>query len=119
KMLGGGMRQAGVLAAGALYALRNNQSRLADDHRHARFFAENIASCEGITLDLESVQTNIILFEVPGSAEELCERARQRGVLLSAMGPKSVRAVTHLDVSFDEVREAASSIKQLLDGGWG
>ncbi|MGE0326539.1 MAG: low specificity L-threonine aldolase [Polyangiaceae bacterium] len=119
KMLGGGMRQAGILAAGALYALRNNQSRLVDDHRHARFFAENISGCRGVRLDLDSVQTNIVLFEVPGSAEELCALAKESGVLLSAMGPRSVRAVTHLDVSFDEVREAASSVARLLEGGRG
>ncbi len=114
KMLGGGMRQAGLLAAGALHALKHNRARLVDDHRHARFFAETIAACPGVDLDLESVQTNIVLFEVEGSADALCKRAAKRGVLISAMGPRSVRAVTHLDVSFDEVGKAASLVADLL-----
>lgn len=114
KMLGGGMRQSGILAAGALYAVRHNRERLVDDHRHARFFAETIAGCPGVSLDLESVQTNIVLFDIQGDAEVLCKGARERGVLISAMGPSSVRAVTHLDVSFDEVREAATAVAAVL-----
>ena len=67
-----------------------------------------------MTLDLESVQTNIVLFQVQGSADALCRRAADQGVLLSAMGARSVRAVTHLDVSFDEVKNAAGLVADLL-----
>lgn len=108
KMLGGGMRQAGVLAAGALFALRHHRERLVEDHRAAKILAERIAATPGLSVDLASVQTNIVYFELNAPrAEQLVNLAREQGVLLHAMGASSVRAVTHLDVSLDQVAQAA------------
>jgi threonine aldolase len=102
KMLGGGMRQAGILAAAGLYALEHNVARLADDHAHARRFAEILARAPGVRLDLASVETNIVIWdllpEVPFDAAEYVKRTRERGLLLNAVGARRLRAVTHLDV---------------------
>jgi threonine aldolase len=102
KMLGGGMRQAGILAAAGLYALEHNVQRLADDHANARRFAEALARLPGIVLDLASVETNIVIWdlspEVPLDAAEFVKRARAAGLLLNAIGARRIRAVTHLDV---------------------
>ena len=98
KMFGGGFRQAGIIAAGALYAVDHHRDRLADDHVHARRFAEAINQLDGITVDLESVQTNIVFFDVadaPGFAATL----RERGVDTLSLAPTRIRAVFHLDVS--------------------
>jgi threonine aldolase len=102
KMFGGGMRQAGILAAAGLYALDHNIARLAEDHANARRLAEAIAALPGIRLDPETVQTNIIIFEVEerlGTAAQLVQRLRDAGVWLLATGPQQARAVTHLDVA--------------------
>jgi threonine aldolase len=110
RMFGGAMRQAGILAAAGLYALDHNVARLAEDHANARLIAERLAAVPGILLDLASVQTNIIVFRlapaVPDAAT-IVGRARAAGVLVSALGPRVVRAVTHLDVSAAECRRAA------------
>jgi threonine aldolase len=102
KMLGGGMRQAGILAAAGLYALEHNVQRLAEDHANARRFAETLARLPGIALDLASVETNIVIWdlqpEVPIDAAEFVKRARTAGLLLNAIGTRRIRAVTHLDV---------------------
>ena len=102
KMLGGGMRQAGILAAAGLYALEHNVKRLADDHANARRFAEAIARLPGIAVELASVETNIVIWdllpEVPIDAADFVTRARAAGLLLNAIGARRIRAVTHLDV---------------------
>jgi len=102
KMLGGGMRQAGVLAAAALYALDHNVERLIEDHRNARMLAERLAEVPGLTVDLAGVQTNILMVDVNDPlppAAAFAERLRGRGVLCLAIGPSRLRLVTHLDVS--------------------
>lgn len=115
KMLGGGMRQAGVLAAAALYALENNFERLAEDHENASRLAQNLAGMPGIEVDLDSVQTNIIMAHLPViGADDLVEELRQRGVLIHAITPDSIRLVTHLDVSAADVDRASSIIDQTL-----
>src|SRR5262249_14937915 len=108
KPLGGGMRQAGIIAAGALYALENNVERLAEDHAHARLIAEAIRKAPGLSLDPEFVDTNIVFFKVDeelGTAAAFCARLRDEGVHMMALGPQRIRAVTHLDVSREQAEQ--------------
>lgn len=118
KQLGGGMRQAGIIAAGALYALRHHVTRLVEDQARAKAMAERIAGAPHVAFDPASVQTNIVLFDLlpsaPCDAEAFCARLAGEGVLLSAMGPRRVRAVTHLDVTEGECRAAADAIRAAL-----
>jgi threonine aldolase len=118
--LGGAMRQNGIFAAAALHGLDHHLDRLAEDHANARAFAEQLAAAAPVQLDLASVQTNIIVFHLPASvaidAPTLTARARERGVLLNAFGPRTVRAVTHLDVSGAQCRQAAQVLAALLNG---
>ena len=101
KRLGGGWRQAGVLAAAGLYALDHHIERLADDHAHARMLADAAG------VDPRTVDTNIVVITTDDAAG-LVDRCRDEGVLVSAVGPQVVRAVTHLDVSPEAARRAAS-----------
>jgi threonine aldolase len=100
KALGGGMRQAGVLAAAGLIALEQGPARLHEDHANARLLAEALAHIEGVAIDVDLVETNIVIFQLTGgrSAAELVARLKARGVLASAFGPDAIRLVTHLDV---------------------
>lgn len=108
RMLGGAMRQAGILAAGALYALENNLEKLAHDHEKARAFAEIAAGAPHSTVDLPLVETNIVPVRTrPALADHAVELAKQRGLLIGTIAPGVIRAVTHLDVSLEEVRRAA------------
>jgi threonine aldolase len=116
KVLGGAMRQAGIIAAGALYALEHNIQRLAEDHEKAQVLAEAIRARPGLTLEPEQVDTNIVIFRVAeelGTAADLCTRLRDRGVLVYDIGRQRVRAVTHLDVSRDEVQRAAETLREV------
>jgi threonine aldolase len=121
RMAGGAMRQAGILAAAGSYALANNVERLADDHANARILAEELLRGDDVVLDLATVQTNIVVFElvdrtgVP-DAVTFVERCRERGVLLNPFGPRTVRAVTHLDVGSDQCRAAAKVMRAVADG---
>ncbi|WP_437726867.1 low-specificity L-threonine aldolase [Sorangium sp. So ce861] len=124
KMLGGGMRQAGVLAAAALYALAHHQGRIAEDHEAARAIARAMrdaarraarpgASAQPATI--EEPETNILYVDTPGiPAERLVDAARRRGVLVGATGKSTVRAVTHLDVAPEQVAPAASALAEAL-----
>lgn len=100
KMWGGGMRQAGILAAGALHALRSHRARLADDHANAKRFAEALGGVAGLGVDLGAVETNIVNVDVEGDvlADAVSARARELGLLLNPTGPRRLRAVMHLDV---------------------
>ncbi len=99
RRMGGAMRQSGILCAGALHALDHHRARLADDHANARRLAHGIAEMSGLSIDPTTVETNIVVFDVDsGGAEAFCARAAGAGVLVSAVGPTSVRAVTHLDL---------------------
>ncbi len=115
KMLGGGMRQSGFLAAGALYALDHHVERLAQDHARARELASRIAAIGGLTVNPSPahVESNMVFFDVAeslGDARTLCERVHGLGVRLIPMGPRRVRAVLHLDVPDDVVDRAAKAI---------
>lgn len=117
KIFGGGMRQIGILAAGALFALDRNLERLKEDHDKAKWLAKQLSDIPGIKLDLNSVQTNIIIFSLSGRTEssvELISKLKARGILISEMGISTLRAVTHLDVSMDQIKEASAVIKSLL-----
>jgi threonine aldolase len=113
KMLGGGMRQAGILAAGALYAIEHQRERLVEDHRNARLFADTLQGAEGIELR-RPVETNIVTFDVTRiTAEEMVNRAKPHGVLMNAVGKHTLRAVTYLGVSEAEVKRAAETLRGL------
>jgi len=114
KALGGGMRQAGVLAAAGLIALEEMPKRLGEDHANARLLAEAVDSCEGASIDLEGVQTNIVIFSVKGDAAGLVAGLKAKGVLSSAIGPKDVRLVTHFDVSRADCELAAGVLREML-----
>ena len=117
KMLGGGMRQVGVLCAAALYALDHQRERLAEDHENARRLASGLAELPGVAVDLGTVQTNIIAFEVKSmTAAELVLRAGEAGVRLNAIGPQRLRAVTHLDVSRADIAAALTRFSRVLRG---
>ncbi len=117
KAWGGGMRQAGILAAAGLYAIENNFQRLAEDHRRAKYFAKEISKIARIKLNPDDVQTNIVLFEVEGlTAQEVCqivkEPSKTGSSLLLSVGKKYlVRAVTHLDVNDDDIETAIKILK--------
>jgi len=116
--MGGAMRQNGIFGASALYALDHHLQRLADDHANARAFAARVKADAPVELDLATVQTNIVVFQLPAAlsidAPTLSARARERGVLVNAMGPRTIRAVTHLDVSRVQCEEAAGVLVRLL-----
>ncbi|HUU12041.1 MAG TPA: low-specificity L-threonine aldolase [Phycisphaerae bacterium] len=115
KMFGGGMRQAGIVAAGALYALEHHRERLAEDHANARRLAEGLAAMPGIQLDPATVETNIVVFAVTAMpASRLVERLQERGVLALPLDAASVRAVTHLGVSSDDVDAAIEAFAACL-----
>ncbi len=113
KMFGGGMRQAGVLAAAALYALAHHRERIADDHTAARRIAAALGAVPGaIVHDGDTNQVNVDTPGVPAS--RLIDAARRRGVIVGAMGPERTRFVTHLDVAGDDVAVAASALAEAL-----
>jgi threonine aldolase len=117
KMFGGGMRQAGIIAAGALYALDHHRSRLADDHANARRLAEAISRMPGIVIDPATVETNIVIFRTTAMpAAPLADLLRAAGVHVLPTGPDEIRAVTHLDVSSAQVDEAIGVFTQVLGG---
>jgi threonine aldolase len=107
RMMGGAMRQVGILAAAGSYALAHNVARLADDHANARTLAEALSASPGIALDPARVETNILVFDVADSASFIAA-CGDRGVLLNAFGPRRVRAVTHMDVDAAACRAAAA-----------
>ena len=113
RMMGGALRQSGMLSAGGLYGLEHNLERLADDHANARLIGETLAASPRIALDLATVQTNILVFSLKDGAPDAATfvaRAKEHGVLLFAFGPRTVRAVTHLDVTRDQCQLAARTL---------
>jgi threonine aldolase len=120
KALGGGMRQAGVLAAAGLVALEEMPGRLGEDHAHARLLAEAVAGCSEAEIDMETVQTNIVIFRLRsgGDSAAFCGALKERDVLASAVAARAVRFVTHFDVSREDCERAAGVAAELLEG-WG
>jgi threonine aldolase len=116
QQMGGAMRQAGIVAAAGVYALRENVARLADDHEHARRLAKGLAELPGIKLDPADVETNIVFFEVTGplDASAAVERLLAHGVRMGAMGPRTIRAVTHLDVDAAGIDRALAAARRVF-----
>jgi threonine aldolase len=117
KALGGGMRQAGVLAAAGLIALEQGPKRLHEDHANARLIAEALSHIEGVEIDLNGIETNIVIFTLKGErkASELVARLKRRGILMSAVGQNSARLVTHLDVDRAACVTAAEALREEMD----
>ena len=116
KMLGGGMRQAGVLAAAGLIALEETPKRLHEDHDNARLLAEGLAGLPGMKIDPEKVVTNIVIVDVSGgwlTADQICSSLQQRGVLASGFG-SAIRMVTHYDVSRADIEKALNEIRAVV-----
>jgi threonine aldolase len=118
KCLGGGMRQAGVLAAAGLIALEEMPKRLAEDHANAKLIAERIAGLRGIELDLAKVQTNIVIFDIAGTgltATDFTARLKAKGVRAAGVGGTRIRFVTHFNVSRAECEQAAQAVRDILN----
>jgi threonine aldolase len=113
QMLGGAMRQAGIVAAGALYALDHHVERLAEDHANARVLAAGLAELPRVTIDPSAVETNIVIFEVP-DAIATCGALWQQGVQLGPLDARRIRAVTHLDVDRAEIERALEKLRGVL-----
>jgi threonine aldolase len=115
---GGAMRQAGIVAAGALYALDHHVARLAEDHANARRLAQGLTAIDGIVMDAASVETNLVYFSLaPGSpldAAAFCAALRARGVRMGAIADRLVRAVTHLDVDAAGIERAIAASEEVL-----
>jgi threonine aldolase len=117
KALGGGMRQAGILAAAGLIALEKMPRRLHDDHANAELLAEALSNIDGVEIDLDSVETNIVIFRMTGKmkAMDLVARLKMRGILCSSLGRDSVRLVTHYDVSRADCVSVAEALTEEMD----
>jgi threonine aldolase len=118
KLFGGAMRQAGVIAAGALYALQHNRKRLTDDHANAQIIAEAVRASGGLSLQPDSVETNIVIFRVEpklGSAAEFSAELKTQNVLCLSISPTQVRIVTHLDVTESQCVQAAKIIRETAE----
>jgi threonine aldolase len=113
QMMGGSMRQAGIVAAAGLYSLDHNVERLAEDHANARALADGIAALDGAEIDPSTVDTNIVIFEVADPARVIGALA-QRGVDMGPMGPGRIRAVTHLDVDSAGIQRALGALEEVL-----
>ncbi len=117
KLLGGGMRQVGIIAAAGIYALENNIGRLSEDHRRARRLAESLDRIPGLKIDLESVQTNIVVIDVAGSGLSVAECSNmleKQGVPVVPFGRTTIRAVTHLDIDDEDVEKAISVFERVF-----
>jgi threonine aldolase len=117
KIFGGGMRQAGILAAAGLYALDHHRDRLVEDHEKAQWLARELSAVPGFAIDLSTVHTNIVIIDASSasrSPEAILALLRENRVLLSLGNYLGLRAVTHLDVSFDQVRMAAAAVRKAL-----
>jgi threonine aldolase len=114
--MGGAMRQAGIIAAGGVHALRHHVERLRDDHANARRLAEGLAELPGVKLDPADVETNLVFFELTGAVDAATAVAAllARGVRMGAMGPRSIRAVTHLDVDAAAIDRALAAAREIL-----
>ena len=116
QQMGGAMRQAGIIAAGGVYALAHHVARLAEDHAHARRLAEGLAALPGVKLDPAEVDTNIVFFDLTGSldAPTAVERLLAKGIRMGAMGARTIRAVTHLDVDAPGIDRALEAARQIF-----
>jgi threonine aldolase len=117
KVFGGGMRQAGIIAAGALYALEHNVERLKEDHEKAKYFAERVSVLPKLSIDMETVQTNIIIINIEKTGkhpDEIIDHLKSKGLLVTLGSYNSIRAVMHLDASMEQVKQAVEIITTAL-----
>ncbi len=114
KLFGGGMRQAGIIAAAGVYALEHMVDRLQEDHENARILAEGLAEISGIDIDLERVQTNIVAFDTAPPARGLVEGLDKHGVKAGAMGSHRIRMVTHNDIARDDIKAAIAAVAEVM-----
>jgi threonine aldolase len=115
KMFGGGMRQAGVLAAAGLYALDHNRSRLVEDHRRAFQLAETIAELQGVNIDLNAVQTNMVYLQTEIPAVQIVKEMGMQGVDMLAIGENLIRLVTHLHISDGDIEHCFHAFRTVFD----
>ncbi len=118
KMFGGGMRQVGLIAAAGIYAIENNFNRLIEDHRNAKALAQGLSRIPKISVDLESVQTNIVVIDLKDSGMEVgevLEKLKEKGVLAVPFGKSKIRCVTHLDVNRDDIYQALEVFRQVFE----
>ncbi|HEV3300736.1 MAG TPA: low-specificity L-threonine aldolase [Planctomycetaceae bacterium] len=121
KMLGGALRQAGIVAAAAEYALEHNVERLAEDHANARQLAAMIAKIRGLRINVDAVETNLVFFDVDpalGFASQLANALESRGVLIHDSGPQRLRACTHLDVRREDIPEVGRILAECVESGF-
>jgi threonine aldolase len=118
QQMGGAMRQAGIIAAGGIYALRHHVQRLAEDHVKARRLAEGLAALPGVALDPATVETNLVFFDLTGAidAPAAVQGLLTRGIRMGALGPKTIRAVTHLDVSAADIDKTLAIAREIFRG---
>ncbi|MDH3583261.1 MAG: beta-eliminating lyase-related protein, partial [Phycisphaerae bacterium] len=115
KQFGGGMRQAGLIAAGALYAVEHNRTRLSEDHQNAQKLARGLAEIDGVEIDPDRVETNIVRFETPGiAAAEVARQLEDHGVRLLDIAPNTIRAVTNLMVQASDIPVAIQAVRQVV-----
>jgi threonine aldolase len=116
--MGGAMRQAGIIAAGGIYALRHHVKRLAEDHANARRLAEGLATLPGVALDPATVETNLVFFDLTGAidAPGAVQGLLARGIRMGALGPQTIRAVTHLDVSAADIDKTLAAAREIFRG---
>jgi threonine aldolase len=116
QQMGGAMRQAGIIAAGGIYALRHHVDRLAEDHANARRLARGLADLPGVKLDPAEIDTNIVFFDLTGAidAATAIDRLLEHGVRMGALGPRTIRAVTHLDVTTAGIDKALEAARRVL-----
>jgi threonine aldolase len=121
KIMGGALRQAGVVAAAAIYALENNIDRLAEDHSNAKTFASAVEQIDGVKIDIDEVESNLVFFGIDrelGNACQLSAALKEHGVMIGAMGPQTMRACTHLDVTTEQVVLAAQAVQDRITAGF-
>ena len=121
KLFGGALRQTGIVAASAIYALENHVDRLADDHANAHQLALGLASIDGIKIDTERVKTNLVFFEIEpvcGLAIQLAGALKEQGVWVGPMGGQRLRAVTHMDVTAAEIAAAVDVVRHCMEVGF-
>ncbi len=117
KMYGGGMRQVGIIASAGIYAIENNFNRLVEDHRNAKLLAERLSQIKGIKIDLESVQTNIVVLDISESRKDVprvLKELKQKGVLVVPFGKTKIRAVCHLDVTREDILLALEKFREVF-----
>ncbi len=121
KLFGGSLRQAGIVAAAAVYAMEHNVARLQDDHDNARQLAHGLHSIVGVTVDVDAVESNLVFFHIDalhGTAVQFVAAMREQGILIMPMGGQRVRAVTHLDVNAADIVRTLDTVRSCIAGGF-